>query len=127
MWQKLKPKKPSITIKVILKANVATMIETHFEVDITTMKVNNQMAIIQVQVGKNPIEDILLNGGASVNIIIKNLRIKVDQTKTNPIPLQNGISNNDYTFRNHQKFEDSHTWHTICSHIYYFAKQCGRF
>jgi hypothetical protein len=87
MWQKLKPKKPSVTIKVILKANVAIMIETHFEVDITTIKVNNQMAIIQVQVGKNIIEDVLLNGGASVNIIIKNLRTKLNQTKTSPIPL----------------------------------------
>jgi hypothetical protein len=29
------------------------------------------MAIIQVQVKKNIIKDVLLNGGASVNIIIK--------------------------------------------------------
>jgi hypothetical protein len=30
------------------------------------------MAILQVQVGKNIVEDVLLDGGASVNIIIKN-------------------------------------------------------
>jgi hypothetical protein len=35
MWQKLKPKKPNITTKVISKPNVATMIKTHFEIDIT--------------------------------------------------------------------------------------------
>jgi hypothetical protein len=29
------------------------------------------MAILQVQVGKNIVEDVLLDGGASVNIIIK--------------------------------------------------------
>jgi len=29
------------------------MIETHFEIDITIIKVDNQMEIIQVQVGKN--------------------------------------------------------------------------
>jgi len=29
------------------------------------------MAVIQVQVGKNIVEDVLIDGGASVNIIIK--------------------------------------------------------
>ncbi len=46
MWQKLKPKKPNITTKVILKPNVATMVETHYKVDITTLEVDNQMVII---------------------------------------------------------------------------------
>jgi hypothetical protein len=35
------------------------------------------MAIIQVQVGKNIVEDVLLNGGTSVNIITKNLKTKL--------------------------------------------------
>jgi hypothetical protein len=34
------------------------------------------MAIIQVKVGKNIIEDVLLDGGTSVNIIIENLKTK---------------------------------------------------
>jgi hypothetical protein len=29
------------------------------------------MVVIQVQVGKNTIEDVLLNGGTSVNIVTK--------------------------------------------------------
>jgi hypothetical protein len=33
------------------------------------------MAVIQVQVGKNFIEDVLLDGGSRVNIIMKKLRI----------------------------------------------------
>jgi hypothetical protein len=33
MWKKLKPEKPNITTKVILKPNVAKMVETHFEID----------------------------------------------------------------------------------------------
>jgi hypothetical protein len=48
MSQKLKPKKPNINIKVISKPNVATMIETHFEVDTITIEVDNQMPIIQI-------------------------------------------------------------------------------
>jgi hypothetical protein len=35
------------------------MVETHSEVNIATIEVDNQMAIIQVQVGKNIIEDVL--------------------------------------------------------------------
>jgi hypothetical protein len=53
MWQKLKLKKPNITNKMISKPSVATMVETHFEVNIAVIKVDNQMEIIQVQVGKN--------------------------------------------------------------------------
>jgi hypothetical protein len=69
MWQKLKQKKPNITTKMILEPSVAIVVEKHFEVNIATIKVNNHMAIIQVQVGKNIIEDVLLDGKASVNII----------------------------------------------------------
>jgi hypothetical protein len=35
------------------------------------------MVVIQVQVGKNTIEDVLLDGRASVNIITKNLITKL--------------------------------------------------
>jgi hypothetical protein len=45
------------------------VVETHVKLDTTTIKVDNQMAIIQVQVGKNIVEDVLIDGGASVNII----------------------------------------------------------
>jgi hypothetical protein len=32
------------------------------------------MVVIQIQVGNNTVEDVLLDGGANVNIIIKNLK-----------------------------------------------------
>jgi hypothetical protein len=54
---------------MISKPSVATMVETHFEVDIATIEVHNQMVVIQVQVGKNIVEDVLINERASVNII----------------------------------------------------------
>jgi len=44
------------------------MVETHFELYTTTIKVDNEMAIIRVQVGKNIVEDVLIDGKASVNI-----------------------------------------------------------
>jgi hypothetical protein len=77
MWKKLKQKKPNITTKQISKPNVAIVVETHSELDIATIKVDNQMAIIQVQIGKNIVEDVLIDGGASVNIITKNLITKL--------------------------------------------------
>ncbi len=83
MWQKLKPEKPNITIKVISEHNVAIVIKTRFKVDVTTIKVDNQMVVTQVQVKKNTIEDVLLDGGASVNIITKNLGTKLGLPKPN--------------------------------------------
>ncbi len=53
MWQKLKLKKPNITNKMISKPSVATMVETHYKVNIVVIKVDNQVEVIQVQVGKN--------------------------------------------------------------------------
>jgi hypothetical protein len=53
MWQKLKLEKPNIATKQILEPNVVTMVETHVELDIIVIEVDNQMVFIQVQVGKN--------------------------------------------------------------------------
>jgi hypothetical protein len=67
---KLKPKKPNIAIEQIFEPSVAIVVETHSELDTTTIKVDNQMVVIKVRVGKNIVEDVLIDGGASVNIII---------------------------------------------------------
>jgi hypothetical protein len=78
--------KHPIINKVILEPNVATLVETHSKVDTTTIEVDNQMVVIQVQVGKNIVEDILLDGQANVNIIIENFRTKLGLPKPRPIP-----------------------------------------
>jgi hypothetical protein len=44
------------------------------------------MTIIQVQVGKNFIDDVLNDGGFGVNIIIENLRVQLGLSKLNPTP-----------------------------------------
>ncbi len=83
---KTEARKPNITTKVISEPNVATVVETNFKLDTTTIEVDNQMAIIQVQVGKNIVEDVLLNGRASVNIVTKYLKIKLSLPKPRPFP-----------------------------------------
>ncbi len=119
MWQKLKPKKPNISTKQMTKPSVAIVVETHSELYIIAMEVDKQMVVIQVLV-----EDVLIDGEASLNIITKKSQNKVrfTQTKTNSIPPQNGKSKYYQTFKNHKNFEDSHTWYSIYSHIYYFEK-----
>jgi hypothetical protein len=86
MWQKLKPKKSNIVTKVILKPSVVTMVELHSKVDTVIIKIDNQTVIIQVQVGKNIVEDVLLNGGTSANIITNNLKTKLGLPKPRLVP-----------------------------------------
>jgi hypothetical protein len=44
------------------------------ELAVASIAIDHQMGVIQVQVGKNFIEDVLLDGGSKVNIIMKKLR-----------------------------------------------------
>jgi hypothetical protein len=86
MWQKLKLEKPNISSKVISKPSVATVVESRSEISNVAIESNNQMVVTQVQVGKNIIEDVLIVGGASVNIIIENLVTKLGLPKLIPAP-----------------------------------------
>jgi hypothetical protein len=97
MWHKLKPKKPNITTKSISKLSLTIVIETHSEIDTTTIEINNQMTLIQVQVGNNIVKDVLLNGGTSVNIITKNLIIKLGLPKPRPTPYHLKMANQTMT------------------------------
>ncbi len=51
-----------------------------------TMTIDHQMAMIQVQVGKNFIDDVLIDGGYGTNIIIDNLIVQLSLSKLNPTP-----------------------------------------
>jgi hypothetical protein len=62
------------------------VVEARLELNTTTIKVDNQMAVIQVQVRKNIIDDVLINGGANVNILIENLITKLSLPKPIPTP-----------------------------------------
>jgi hypothetical protein len=62
------------------------VVETHNELETVAIKVDNQMAIIQVQVGKNIFKDVLIDGGANVNIITKNIKTKLGLPKPRLAP-----------------------------------------
>ncbi len=69
------------------------MVETHFEVDITTIEVDNQMAIIQILVRNKIVEDVLIDGGVSINIIIENLITKLGLPKQRQVPYHLRMAN----------------------------------
>ncbi len=94
------------------------MVETHSELEIATIKIDNQMVVIQIQFKKNIVEVVLIDGRASVNLITKNLITKLGLPKPKLTTYANGKSEYDHTFRNQQKFEDSHALYSIYSHIY---------
>jgi hypothetical protein len=71
---------------MISEPNVATMIETHFKVDTTSIEIDNQMIVVQAHVGKNIVEDVLLDGRVSVNIITENVITKIGLPKPKPTP-----------------------------------------
>jgi hypothetical protein len=60
---------------------------------IASIAIDHQMAIIQVQVGKNFIEDILLDGGFGVNIIMEKLRVQLGLSKPKLTPYNLHMAN----------------------------------
>jgi len=51
------------------------------------------MVIIQIQVGKNIVEDVLIDGGANVNIIMENLKTKLSLPKPRLAPYHLKMAN----------------------------------
>jgi Ethanolamine utilization protein EutJ (predicted chaperonin) len=54
--------------------------------DVKSVTIDPQMAIILVHVRKNIVEDVLLEGGSSVNIIIEDLKKKLGLLISKPTP-----------------------------------------
>ncbi len=62
----MKLEKTQNVSKVTTKKQVDSIVQ---EVGTTVVAIDNHMVIIQVQIGKNTIKDVLLDGGFRVNII----------------------------------------------------------
>ncbi len=79
----MKPEETQNVSKATIDKQVGSSI---VEVGIATLAINNHMAIIQVQIGKNIIEDVLLDGGFGINIITKQMRLRLGLLKPKPTP-----------------------------------------
>ncbi len=55
--------------------------------------IDHQMVMIHVHVGKNFIDDVLIDGGSRVNIITKNLQIQLGISKPNSMPYNLHMAN----------------------------------
>jgi len=93
----LKLEKPNIVTKHISKFSIAIVVETHSELNTTIIEVDNQITVIHIQVGNNIIEDILIDGRSSVNIITENLRTKLNLPKLRPVPYCLRMANHSMT------------------------------
>ncbi len=62
------------------------MVKIHSKIGTIVIEIYNQMVVIQVQVGKNIIENVLLDGSANVNIITENFKTKLGLLKPRPTP-----------------------------------------
>jgi hypothetical protein len=99
LWKKLKPKKTQNVSRVTIDKQVGSLAP---KVGTIVVTIDNHTAFIQVQIWKNTIEDVLLDGSSRVNIITKQLRLRlglpkpklarynlriVDQTTKKPVSL----------------------------------------
>ncbi len=83
IWQKLKPKKIQNVSKTTIVKQVGSLVP---EVGIVAVTIDNHMVVIQVQIGKNTIEDVLLDRDSGINIITKQLRLKLGLPKLKHAP-----------------------------------------
>jgi hypothetical protein len=58
----------------------------HLKHACATMGIDHQMIMIQIQVGKNFMDDVLIDGGFRLNIITKNLKVQFSLSKPNLTP-----------------------------------------
>ncbi len=63
------------------------------KVGTTTVAIDNHMAVIQIQIGKNTIEEVLLDGIFRVNIIVEQLRLKLGVPKPKLAPCNLRMAN----------------------------------
>ncbi len=83
MWQKLKQEKIQNVNRATTNKQVGFLIP---EVGIAVVAIDNHMAVIHIQIAKNTIKDVLLDGGSGINIITKQLRLKLGLLKLKLAP-----------------------------------------
>ncbi len=67
------------------------------EVGTIVVVIDNHMAIIQIQIRKNTIKDVLLDGGSRVNIITEHLRLRLGLPKPKLAPYNLRMANQTTT------------------------------
>ncbi len=71
--QKMKLKKLHVNVKPIHNSLIIITPKLTLKIKTIATTIDNHMIVIQVQVGKNTIEDIFVDGGSRVNTIMEQL------------------------------------------------------
>jgi hypothetical protein len=83
LWKIMKPNKPQSIAKLVIEKTIPYVV---LEVATTFVVVDNHMTIIHLQIRKNVIEDVLLDGGYGINIIIDKLTLRLGLPKPKLTP-----------------------------------------
>lgn len=75
--------KPQNVTKTMIEKIVPYVVP---KITTTTIVIDNHMVVIQLHIGKTIVKDVLLDGGSKVNIITKQLRLKLGLSKLKPAP-----------------------------------------
>jgi len=60
---------------------------------VASVAIDHQMAVIQIQIGKNFIEDVLLDSGFGINIIMEKLKVQLGLSKPKSAPYNLHMAN----------------------------------
>jgi hypothetical protein len=92
------------------------------EAIVASIAIDHHMVMIQVQVRKNLIEDVLLDGDSRVNIIMEKLRMQLGLSKPKPSPYN--LCKVDQTIAKPLGVikNDSCSWNSFCNNFYYYVE-----
>ncbi len=79
----MKPNKPQNVAKTNIEKTRPFVLP---KITVVIIVIDNHMVVILVQIEKNIVEDVLLNGGFGVNIITEQLKLKLGLPKLKPSP-----------------------------------------
>jgi hypothetical protein len=84
IWQKLKQKKNQNLNKATIDNQVSS---SRPKVGTIVVTIDNHMVITQIQIGKNIIKDVFMDGGFGVNIIVeRTIELRLGLPKLKPAP-----------------------------------------
>ncbi len=86
----MKINKPQMNTKAINEKTTTSVVH---DINTTIVAIDNHMVVIQVQIGRNTIDDVSLDGGSRVNIIIEQLNARLGLLKPKPTPYNLQMAN----------------------------------
>jgi hypothetical protein len=78
LWKKMKNNKPQMNTRAVNEKATTFVV---LDINTIVVAIDDHMVVIQVQIDKNIIDDVFLDGGSRLNIITKQLRARLGLPK----------------------------------------------